>query len=57
MSEIVHTTREIEALIPHRWPILMVDRIVEYDAGAKRIVGVKAITASDTSSRNMRVSR
>lgn len=47
MSEIVHTTREIEALIPHRWPILMVDRIVEYDAEAKRIVGVKAITASD----------
>ena len=47
MSEIVHTTREIEALIPHRWPILMVDRIVEYDADAKRIVGVKAITASD----------
>jgi 3-hydroxyacyl-[acyl-carrier-protein] dehydratase len=47
MSKIVHTTREIEALIPHRWPILMVDRIVEYDAAAKRIVGVKAITASD----------
>ena len=47
MSEIVHTTREIEALIPHRWPILMVDQIVEYDADAKRIVGVKAITASD----------
>ena len=47
MSESVHTTREIEALIPHRWPILMVDRIVEYDADAKRIVGVKAITASD----------
>ena len=43
----IHTTREIEALIPHRWPILMVDRIVEYDAEAKRIVGVKAITASD----------
>jgi 3-hydroxyacyl-[acyl-carrier-protein] dehydratase len=47
MSEIVHTTREIEALIPHRWPILMVDRIIEYDADAKRIVGIKAITASD----------
>ena len=47
MSEIIHTTREIEALIPHRWPILMVDRIVEYDADAKRIVGLKAITASD----------
>jgi 3-hydroxyacyl-[acyl-carrier-protein] dehydratase len=47
VSEIVHTTREIEALIPHRWPILMVDRIVEYDAAAKRIVGLKAITSSD----------
>ena len=35
----IHTTREIEALIPHRWPFLLVDRIVEYDAEAKRIVG------------------
>ena len=43
----VHTTREIEALIPHRWPILMVDRIVEYDAEAKRIVGIKGITAAE----------
>ena len=43
----IHTTREIEALIPHRWPILMVDRIVEYDAEAKRIVGIKGITATE----------
>jgi len=43
----VHTTREIEALIPHRWPMLMVDRIVEYDPEAKRIVGIKGITASE----------
>jgi 3-hydroxyacyl-[acyl-carrier-protein] dehydratase len=43
----VHTTREIEGLIPHRWPMLMVDRIVEYDAEAKRIVGIKAITATE----------
>jgi 3-hydroxyacyl-[acyl-carrier-protein] dehydratase len=43
----IHTTREIEALIPHRWPILMVDRIVEYDADAKRIVGIKGITATE----------
>ena len=37
----VHTTREIEGLIPHRWPFLLVDRIVEYDqaANAFRIVG------------------
>jgi 3-hydroxyacyl-[acyl-carrier-protein] dehydratase len=43
----VHTTREIEALIPHRWPMLMVDRIVEYDAEAKRIVGIKGVTATE----------
>lgn len=44
---IVHTTREIEALIPHRWPFLMVDRIIEYDPEAKRIVGQKAVTATE----------
>ena len=43
----VHTTREIEALIPHRWPMLMVDRIVEYDPEAKRIVGIKGISATE----------
>ena len=43
----VHTTREIEALIPHRWPMLMVDRIVEYDAAARRIVGIKGISATE----------
>ena len=43
----VHTTREIEGLIPHRWPMLMVDRIVEYDEAAKRIVGIKGITATE----------
>ena len=43
----VHTTREIEALIPHRWPFLLVDRIVEYDPEASRIVGIKAVTATE----------
>jgi 3-hydroxyacyl-[acyl-carrier-protein] dehydratase len=47
MSETIHTTREIEALIPHRWPILLVDRIVEYDADAKRIVAIKGVTANE----------
>jgi 3-hydroxyacyl-[acyl-carrier-protein] dehydratase len=41
------TTAEIQALIPHRWPFLLVDRIVEYDAEAKRIVGIKGVTASE----------
>jgi len=43
----VLTAREIEGLIPQRWPFLLVDRIVEYDADAKRIVGLKAVTASE----------
>ena len=43
----VHTTREIESLIPHRWPFLLVDRIVEYEPAEKRIVGIKAVTATE----------
>jgi 3-hydroxyacyl-[acyl-carrier-protein] dehydratase len=43
----IHSTREIEALIPHRWPILLVDRIVEYDLEAKRIVGIKGVAATE----------
>ena len=41
----IHTTHEIEALIPHRYPLLMVDRIVEYDPDARRIVGNTGISA------------
>jgi 3-hydroxyacyl-[acyl-carrier-protein] dehydratase len=44
---VIHTTREIEGLIPHRWPFLLVDRIIEYDAEARRIVGIKGVTASE----------
>jgi 3-hydroxyacyl-[acyl-carrier-protein] dehydratase len=44
---IVHTTAEIQALVPHRWPFLMIDRIVEYDPGQKRIVAIKGVTASE----------
>ena len=47
MTSIVHTTSEIQHLIPHRHPFLLVDRIVDYDAGAKRIVGEKAVTATE----------
>ncbi|HXR26406.1 MAG TPA: 3-hydroxyacyl-ACP dehydratase FabZ [Candidatus Baltobacteraceae bacterium] len=47
MSETVLTTAQIQALIPHRWPFLLVDRIIEYDAAARRIVGQKGVTASE----------
>jgi 3-hydroxyacyl-[acyl-carrier-protein] dehydratase len=38
---------DIERLIPHRWPFLLVDRIVEYEPAAGRIVGVKAVTSTE----------
>jgi 3-hydroxyacyl-[acyl-carrier-protein] dehydratase len=47
VTETILSTKQIEALIPHRWPMLMVDRIVEYDAAAKRIVGLKGVTATE----------
>ena len=37
---------EIMDLLPHRYPFLLVDRIVEYDPG-KRIVGIKNVTINE----------
>ena len=47
VTEVLLTTAEIQALIPQRWPFLLVDRIVEYDPANGRIVGEKAVTASE----------
>ena len=44
---VVLTTREITKLIPHRWPFLLVDRIVEEDRARGYIKGIKGITASE----------
>ena len=41
------STSVIEGLIPHRWPFLLIDRIVEYEPAEKRIVGIKAVTATE----------
>jgi beta-hydroxyacyl-ACP dehydratase FabZ len=37
---------EIMKLLPHRYPMLLVDRILEYEDG-KRIVGLKNVTANE----------
>jgi 3-hydroxyacyl-[acyl-carrier-protein] dehydratase len=37
---------QIQGLIPHRYPFLLVDRILELEAG-KRAVGVKLVSNSD----------
>lgn len=38
--------KEIQELIPHRWPFLLVDRVVELKQGV-RAVGIKNVTASE----------
>jgi 3-hydroxyacyl-[acyl-carrier-protein] dehydratase len=47
LTDIVLTTAQIQALIPHRWPFLLVDRIVEYDPTRGYIKGEKAVTATE----------
>ena len=37
---------EIKTILPHRFPMLLVDRVIELEAG-KRIVGIKNVTANE----------
>jgi len=37
---------EIREIIPHRYPLLLVDKILEYEEG-KRIVGLKNVTVNE----------
>jgi 3-hydroxyacyl-[acyl-carrier-protein] dehydratase len=37
---------QIQAILPHRYPFLLVDRIVAYEPG-KRVVGVKNVTLNE----------
>jgi 3-hydroxyacyl-[acyl-carrier-protein] dehydratase len=43
----VLSNAEIQKLIPHRWPFLLVDRIVAYEPQKTRIVGEKAVSAGE----------
>jgi 3-hydroxyacyl-[acyl-carrier-protein] dehydratase len=38
--------REIQEIIPHRYPFLLVDRILELEEG-KRVVGIKNVTCDE----------
>jgi beta-hydroxyacyl-ACP dehydratase FabZ len=40
------TINEIMKVLPHRYPMLLVDRIIEIEEG-KRIVGLKNVTANE----------
>jgi 3-hydroxyacyl-[acyl-carrier-protein] dehydratase len=37
---------QIKQVLPHRYPFLLVDRVLEYEAG-KRIIGLKNVTANE----------
>ena len=43
----IYDSKALQQILPHRHPFLLVDRIIEYDAEAKRIVGEKGVTASE----------
>jgi len=40
-------SQEIQKIIPHRYPFLLVDRIIELEEG-KRAVGIKNVTINDS---------
>ncbi len=46
MAEPVMTVQQIEKLLPHRYPFLLVDRVLELEP-EKRIVGVKCVTMNE----------
>jgi beta-hydroxyacyl-ACP dehydratase FabZ len=48
MSEVITTIeiQEIMELLPHRYPFLLVDRVIEYEADS-RIVGIKNVTINE----------
>jgi 3-hydroxyacyl-[acyl-carrier-protein] dehydratase len=37
---------QIQSILPHRYPFLLVDRIIEYEP-AKRVVGIKNVTLNE----------
>jgi 3-hydroxyacyl-[acyl-carrier-protein] dehydratase len=42
----IYDINEIKQILPHRYPFLMVDKIIELDP-RKRIVGIKQVTANE----------
>ncbi len=48
MSELITTIelQEIMRLLPHRYPFLLVDRVIEYEED-RRIVGIKNVTINE----------
>jgi 3-hydroxyacyl-[acyl-carrier-protein] dehydratase len=43
----VFNVKEIQAILPHRYPFLLVDRIIHLDLEAGEIIGVKNVTVNE----------
>jgi len=46
MSETVMDVRQIMEFLPHRYPFLLVDRVIEID-GTERLVGIKNVSINE----------
>jgi len=46
-ASVLLSTAELQKLIPHRWPFLLVDRVVEEDRERRYIRAEKAVTATE----------
>src|SRR6188472_834503 len=45
-EKIVYNILQIKEIIPHRYPFLMIDRIIEIEDN-KRVVGIKNVTVNE----------
>ncbi|GJL49466.1 3-hydroxyacyl-ACP dehydratase FabZ [Candidatus Nitrospira salsa] len=46
MAGLEITCQEIQSILPHRYPFLLVDKIIDFEAG-QRIIGVKNVTCNE----------
>lgn len=47
LFETVLNIKEISKILPHRYPFLLVDRIVELDLNNNQIIGLKCLTVNE----------
>lgn len=45
-EKVVYGIRQIQEILPHRYPFLMVDKVIEWEDN-KRIVGIKNVTINE----------
>ena len=46
-NTVVLSTKEVQKILPHRYPFLLVDRVIHIDLEANEIICVKNVTVND----------